>query len=69
MDDSIIITVKALGWLLVVVANLGLVLIASLQAWKIYKHVMGWALVTAAVCEFKKTHPDKYKKLKGVPIS
>jgi hypothetical protein len=69
MNETIIITVKALGWLLVVVANLGLVLIASLQAWKIYKHVMGWALVTAAVSEFKKTHPEKYKKLKGVPLT
>ena len=61
MDAIIIITAKILGWLVLVAAGLFLVCCICAWAWKIYRNIVGWPLAAAAIREYRKNHPEKFK--------
>ena len=61
MDTIIIQTVKIIGWLAVLAVGLGLVLLISNYAWRIWRQTLAWPLWAAAISEYRKAHPEKFK--------
>lgn len=61
MDQTIILTAKLLGYLVLATSCLFMGCHALRMAWKLYRNIIGLALADAAIREYRKTHPEKFK--------
>ena len=62
MDAIIIVIAKVAGGLFFVAVGLWLLVLISNLAYKLWRHRLAWPLFRDAVREYRKTHPEKFKR-------